>query len=250
MPEKNKISTSLIPCLLLLCLCLGPGCATRTPTMESAPVPGPAYQDLSTTASPGLETVKDIRQRSFLKPLFKGDLGDKVSLYTAQYLVQAESGLSLAPSKDLNPETIDRGEFFPIANVNMIIVGQVKTSVQDERGSDLVTVQEGTGQFKTDNSLFEKEKTVEIKRSVMKPVPAIIRKASLNIDFRVLKGETGKTLLEDSVHEVLEDKYGGNLEYKNFSDHRLCDLPSREDCLDFLAQKASEKIARKILGLQ
>ncbi|MBI9076311.1 MAG: hypothetical protein JEZ02_12960 [Desulfatibacillum sp.] len=233
MPGKKKPAPFVIPGILLLCLCLAPGCAKKVMQPEA----------ITTTSTSEAAPAK---MRSFAVEPFQGDDRNRLVSNLSEALFQAEPAEVINQGAAALHGHSQMGLSGPYAK----IVGKVESSVNDLSGTDMVTVQEGTGQFKTEKPLFGEETLVEIKRSVMKPVPYVIRRASLTVDYQVIQRGTRKILLKNTVHEALEEKFGGELEYQELADHRLRQLPTREDTLDNLAKIAAKKVAAAILSLE
>ncbi|WP_028316886.1 hypothetical protein [Desulfatibacillum aliphaticivorans] len=248
MPERKNIIFYSILGALLTSLLLTQGCCTqRRAAVEAEPQAAggvSASASLAPTPAP----------KAFKQPVFKGELGGVISSYTGKFM-QDSGALVALPQKDEAEETARTAEtaetkiFSHSFDGDLLIIGQATSSSHDVRGSDMVTVQEGTGQYKTEKSLFGEETTVEIKRSVMKPVPFIVRQASLKVDYKIVDVKTDSVLQQDSIQEDLEEKFGGDLEYQEFSGRKLSQLPSKQDSLEFLAKKISQKIATRALAL-
>ncbi|SHI53877.1 hypothetical protein SAMN02745216_00105 [Desulfatibacillum alkenivorans DSM 16219] len=242
MPERKNLIFFISLGVLLLSLLLTQGCSTsgRVAVETEPQAAGGVSMSASLAPTPAA--------KAFKQPVFKGDLGGVISNYTGKFL-QDSGALVAPPQKDEADDVSKTKDFSEKININLLIIGQATSSSHDVRGSDMVTVQEGTGQYKTEKSLFGEETTVEIKRSVMKPVPFIVRQASLKVDYKIVDLKTDTVLQQDSIQEDLEEKFGGDLEYKEFAGRKLCQAPSKQDSLEFLAKKISQKIAIRALAL-
>lgn len=155
-------------------------------------------------------------------------------------------------------EQMDDPRFMPAfaeIKADAAIAGQVIHQIKDIRGADQVKMQEGTGQYrkvKRKNIFTGKNEWVEeeIMRTVLKPVPYIVRTASLTASIKVFDLKTRKILATKQVTESFKQKYGG----KEGNDSLSClfgaktieDLPTPEETLSSLAEKVATRLVAKI----
>lgn len=155
-------------------------------------------------------------------------------------------------------EQIDDPRFLPeFAEVkaDAAIAGFVTHQVRDVRGNDQVKMEEGTGRYrkvKRKNIFTGKTEWVEeeIMRTVLKPVPYIVRTASLTASIKVIDLKTRKILATKQVTESFKEKYGGKEGRDSlsclFGAKRIEDLPTEEETLSNLANKVATRLVAKI----
>lgn len=145
-------------------------------------------------------------------------------------------------------DMIEDAERFHITEeleADFVIAGRATAAVDDVRGTDQVEVKEGTGYFKKEKNLNGEWVDVEIKRTVVRSVPYVIRRASLTTDYKVFDLSTGLitatgTLAEDCNKKFGGDKPEGDLEYQPGA------IPSRAASLDELSAKLAAKLVARI----
>jgi len=94
-----------------------------------------------------------------------------------------------------------------------VFTGRVTANINDIRGTDQVQVQEGTGMYKKEKNISGQWVDVEIKRTVLRPVPYVIRQASLTVDFKVFDLRTRRIIAAGKATENYKEKFGGDTEY-------------------------------------
>ncbi len=116
------------------------------------------------------------------------------------------------------------------------------------RGFDQVQMQEGTGQYKKEKDIFGKWVDVEIKKTVLRPVPYVIRQASLTTDFKVFNLKTKQIIATGKVTENYNQKFGGDKEYvlPFLGGMKLGHLPAPNQTLNELSAKVASQLVAKI----
>ncbi len=131
----------------------------------------------------------------------------------------------------------------------------VSTDLKDVQGKDKVQMKEGTGRYrkvKKQNIFTGEEYTAEeeIMRTVLKPVPYVVRTASLSASMKAIDLHTRKILATKKVSRTFKDKYGGKEAYgayASFSGAKdIKDLPTKEATLNNLARKVATNLVSKI----
>jgi hypothetical protein len=128
---------------------------------------------------------------------------------------------------------------------DLVVVGRASGVVEDVRGTDQAEVKEGTGYFKKEKSLDGEWVNVEITRTVIRTVPYVIRRASLDTDYMVFDLRTGELVTKGTVSEAQNKKFGGakpdgDLEYQPN------EAPTSAASLDELSMRAARTLAAKI----
>jgi hypothetical protein len=129
-----------------------------------------------------------------------------------------------------------------------VITGRVTSNINDIRGFDQIQMQEGTGQYKKEKNIFGKWVDVEIKKTVLKPVPYVIRQASLTTDFKVFNLKTKQIIATGKVTENYNQKFGGDKEYalSFLGGMKLSQLPAGNQTLNELSANIASQLVAKI----
>jgi hypothetical protein len=163
-------------------------------------------------------------------------------------------------------DQVDDPRFFPDLedlHADGVITGRVTSNINDIRGRDQVQMQEGTGRYKKEKNIFGKWVDVEIKKTVLKPVPYVIRQASLTTDFKVFNLKTKQIIATGKVTENYNQKFGGDKEYalSNYNQKfggdkeyalsflggmKLSQLPAGNQTLNELSANIASQLVAKI----
>jgi hypothetical protein len=125
------------------------------------------------------------------------------------------------------------------------ITGRVIALVQDNPGADQVEVKEGTGHYKKKKNIDGQWVDVEIKRVLIRPLPHVVRKASLAMEYKVLDLNTKGIIASGKFTESCEEKFGGCKEYASMG-HTLSDLPAPSVTVDKLSARIAGKMVEKL----
>lgn len=143
---------------------------------------------------------------------------------------------------------VDNAMFFPALKeleADGVITGGVTAAVHDIHGSDQVQVTEGTGHYKKEKNVSGEWVDVEIKRTVVRPVPYIIRQVSLDTEYNLFDVRTKRVVATGILKETYDEKFGGEKECGPFG-HKLGDLPTPNGTVDELAARLATKLVAKI----
>lgn len=148
-------------------------------------------------------------------------------------------------------DQVDDPRFLPVLedlHADGVITGRVTTNINDIRGSDQVQMQEGTGLYKKEKDVFGKWREAEIKKTVLRPVPYVIRQASLTTDFKVFDLKTKQIIATGKVTENYNQKFGGDKEYalSFLGGMKLSKLPAPNQTLNELSAKVAARLVAKI----
>ncbi|MBN1843942.1 MAG: hypothetical protein JW883_16905 [Deltaproteobacteria bacterium] len=125
------------------------------------------------------------------------------------------------------------------------ITGRVIAFVQDNPGADQVEVKEGTGHYKKKKNIDGQWVDVEIKRVLIRPLPHVVRKASLTMEYKVLDLNAKGIIATGKFTESCEEKFGGCKEYVSMG-HRLSDLPAPSVTVEKLSARLAGKMVEKL----
>ncbi len=196
-------------------------------------------------------TVGDIQTLGILK--FGGPYGETVrsdfyaKLAEVEHFKLIDPGKALALDKVVYDQ-IDDPRFLPaLENLHAdgVVTGMVTADVNDIRGSDQVPMEEGTGRYRKKKNIFRKWVDVEIMKTVLKPVPYIIRQGSLTAHFKLFNLGTKQIVATGKVTETYNEKFGGNEEQSFFGD-KLSSLPTKDATINNLSKKVAKKLVSKI----
>jgi len=148
-------------------------------------------------------------------------------------------------------DQVDDPRFFPDLDdlhADGVITGRVTSNINDIRGFDQVQMKEGTGRYKKEKNIFGKWVDVEIKKTVLKPVPYVIRQASLTTNFKVFNLKTKQIIATRKVTENYNQKFGGDKEYALFflGGMKLSELPAPNQTLNELSANVASQLVAKI----
>ena len=126
-----------------------------------------------------------------------------------------------------------------------VITGRVTAGIHDSHGTDQVQVKEGTGHYKEEKNVHGQWVDVEIKRTVVRPVPYINRQAYVETEYNLFDVKTMRVVVTGILKETYYEKFGGDKEYGS-SGHRLSDLPPHDGTVDELAARLATKLVARI----
>lgn len=126
-----------------------------------------------------------------------------------------------------------------------VMTGHVTADLHDMHGTDQVQVTEGTGHYKKEKNVYGQWVDVEIKRTVVRPVPYIIRQASLDTEYSVFDVKTKRVVATGMLKQTYDEKFGGDKECGPLG-YKLSDLPTPDGTVDELAARLATKLVAKI----
>jgi len=202
---------------------------------------------------PAEVSLGGIRTIALLK--FEGRFGETVRSYFYNKLSEVPH-FNLIDTSKINAldqiayDQVDDPRFLPDLkdlHADGVITGRVTSSINDIHGHDQIQMQEGTGQYKKEKNISGKWMDVEIKRTVLKPVPYIIRQASLTTDFKVFNLKTKQIIATGKVTENYNQKFGGDKEYalSILGGMKLSRLPAPNQTLNELSAEVASRLVAK-----
>jgi tetratricopeptide (TPR) repeat protein len=126
-----------------------------------------------------------------------------------------------------------------------LIAGHMTASINDIGGADHVQVQEGTGYFKKEKNVFGQWVDVEIKRTVVRRVPYVIRQGSVDTEYKVLDLRTRRIVTTGRLRETCDKKFGGDREFDSVS-RKLNGLPPPSHTANELAGSLAVKLVARL----
>lgn len=236
---KNRKILTLWAVMALIAITGWLGCAAKTSVSRIKPA------EIS---------LGGIRTLALLK--FEGRFGETVrsDFYNKLSAVPHFNLIDISKTNALDQviyDQVDDPRFFPDLedlHADGVITGRVTSNINDIRGRDQVQMQEGTGRYKKEKNIFGKWKDVEIKKTVLKPVPYVIRQASLTTDFKVFNLKTKQIIATGKVTENYNQKFGGDKEYalSFLGGMKLSKLPAPNQTLNELSAKVAARLVAKI----
>jgi len=200
---------------------------------------------------PAEVSMGGIRTLAVLK--FDGRYGETVRSDVYSKLAEVEH-FNLIDTTRMNAldkviyDQIDDPRFLPALEdlqADGIITGSVTADINDIRGIDQVAMKEGTGRYKKQKNIFGKWVHVEIKRTVLRPVPYVIRQASLTAAFKVFDLRTKRIIATGKVTENYNEKFGGKKEHA-FWGKKLSEFPAGNQAINELSAKVAAALVAKI----
>lgn len=126
-----------------------------------------------------------------------------------------------------------------------VITGLVTVHVRDDHGVDQVEVKEGTGYTKKEKDASGRWVDVEIKRTVIRTVPYVMREARLESAYKVFDVVRHVVIAAGKVTETDCDKFGGDREHAS-PGRRLRDLPTSSGTAEQLSARAATRLVAKL----
>ncbi len=212
------------------------GCATRATIQKIRPA------EIS---------VGDIQNLGILK--FGGPYGEMIRSDFYAKLAEVEHFNLIDPSNTLALDKviydqIDDPRLMPVLeelHADGVVTGLATASLNDMRGTDQVPMEEGTGRYRKKKNIFGKWVDVEIMKTVLKPVPYIIRQGSLTAHFKLFNLSTKQIVATGKVTETYNEKFGGN-EENSFFGKKLSSLPAMDATINDLSKKVAKELVKKI----
>lgn len=222
--------------LLLISAAFISGCATKATIQKIRPA------EIS---------VGNIHNLGILK--FGGPYGEIVRGDFYAKLAEVDHFSLIDPSKTLALDKviydqIDDPRFTPALEdlqADGVVSGMATASINDLRGTDQVSMQEGTGRYEKKKNIFGKLVDMEIKRTVLKPVPYVIRRGSLTSHFKLFNLKTKQIVATGKVTETYNEKFGGKEERSVFG-KKLSSLPTMDATINELSMRVAAKLVKKI----
>ncbi len=184
---------------------------------------------------------------------FQGPYGESVRNHVYEGLAEIQHFTPIAtpvdPSLDeVTYNDVYNSHFFQTLEAlgaDAAMTGRVTVTVLDIPGTDQVQVKEGTGHYKKEKNVYGQWVEVEIKRTVMRNLPYVIRKASLTTAYKVIDLRSKGVVATGKLTERFEEKFGGDKEFVSL-DHRLGNLPSPSATMDELCARLATKLVAKL----
>ena len=204
-----------------------------------------------TVIKPAEASLEGISTLAVLK--FDGPSGEIVRSHICNRLAEVHYFRSIDISQlhaieNVTCRQVDNPMFYPALReleANGVITGRVTAAVHDIHGTDEVEVTEGTGHYKKEKNLSGEWVDVEIKRTVVRPVPYTIRQVALDTEYNLFDVRTKRVIATGVLKETYNEKFGGDKECGPFG-HRLSDLPTPNGTVDKLAARLATKLVAKI----
>ncbi len=129
--------------------------------------------------------------------------------------------------------------------VDAVITGLVNLQLNDAHGVDQFEVKEGTGYYKKEKDASGRWVDVEIKRTVIRAVPYVIREGRLEATYKVFDVVSHIVIAAGKVTESNGEKFGGDKEYASLG-RRLSDLPTSGGTAEELSARAATKLVAEL----
>lgn len=209
--------------------------------------PGPRVPGI-TPAGVGWEGIRDV---ALLK--FDGQYGETVQHHIRNRLADVRYFNSLDTAAypvldEISYDMVEGAKALYLTgelHADLVIGARVTGAVNDTHGADQVQVEEGTGYFKKEKNIHGQWVEVEIKRTVIRSLPYVIRQASLTIDYRAFEMDTGRIIAAGALEENYNDKIGGD-NWQASPELKLGEIPSPNATMDELAARIAARLVAKL----
>ena len=136
-------------------------------------------------------------------------------------------------------------EALEVLGADAVITALVNVHLKDAHGVDQVEVKEGTGYYKKEKDVSGRWVDVEIKRTVIRAVPYVMREARLESAYKVFDVVSHAVIAAGKVTETDGDKYGGDKEQASPA-RSLRDLPTSSGTAEELSGRAAIKLVAEL----
>jgi hypothetical protein len=232
----DMIVFRLIVVLVSILACFG--CASKPPIFE---------------VKPGKVDVGRVTIRDVVLLRFDGPYGETLQRHVYHRLNEvvyfhAMDTTGHPALDEVSFDMIEDAERFHISEeleADIMIAARATGAIDDVGGTDQIEVKEGTGYFKKEKNLDGDWVDVEIKRTVVRPVPYVIRRASLTADYKVFELSTGSITGTGTLTEDYDKKFGGGRPEGDL-EYQPGEVPSQAASVDELSAKLANKLVAKI----
>jgi len=149
---------------------------------------------------------------------------------------------------NLPSNTLEEVEFLQAVEnlkADALITGHVTAHIHDIHGFDPLQLKEGTGYYKKSKNPYGEWVDEEIKRTVIKDVPFVIRKVSFSGQYKVFDLKARGGIVQRELKEIYEEKYGGDEEYRDLG-RKLGNLPTSSHTSEELSKRIAENIVAEL----
>jgi hypothetical protein len=196
----------------------------------------------------GWEGIRDVAVLGFDGPYgenLRRQVCDRladVQYFNPKETSQIPSLAHVSHDKVGNPELF---EVLEALGADAVMTGLVTVDIHDAHGVDQVEVKEGTGYYKKEKDASGRWVDVEIKRTVIRAVPYVMREARLEAEYKVFDVVSHVVIAAGKVTETDGEKYGGDKEYAS-PGRRLRDLPTSSGTAEELSARAAAKLVAEL----
>jgi len=209
--------------------------------------PGPRVPGI-TPAGVGWEGIRDVALLEF-----DGQYGETVRRHIHNRLADVRYFNSLDTAAypvldEISYDMVEGAQALHITeelHADLVIGARVTGAVNDTHGADQVQVEEGTGYYKKEKNIHGQWVEVEIKRTVIRSLPYVIRQASLTIDYRVFEMDTGRIVAAGALEENYNDKIGGDKSHAS-TNHKPGEIPTPAATMDEFSAKIATRLVAKL----
>ncbi|MDY6836960.1 MAG: tetratricopeptide repeat protein [Thermodesulfobacteriota bacterium] len=184
---------------------------------------------------------------------FDGHYGDMVRSHIYNRLSEIQhfsptDAVQVYAGDKLPSNTLEEVEFLQAVEnlkADAVITGHVTAKIHDIHGFDHLQVKEGTGYYKKAKDAYGQWVDEEIKRTMIKDVPFVIRKASFSGHYKVFDLEARGGIVHRELQEAYEEKFGGEEQHRDFG-RKLSDLPTSSHTSEQLSERIADTIVTEI----
>jgi hypothetical protein len=194
----------------------------------------------------GWEGIRDVAVLSFDGP-YGENLRRQVCdrLTEVQYFNPKDTSQVLAHVPFDKAGSLEFLQALEALGADAVITGLVNVHLNDAHGVDQVEVKEGTGYYKKEKDASGRWVDVEIKRTVIRAVPYVMREARLESEYKVFDVVSHVVIAAGKVTETDCDKFGGDKERAS-PGRRLRDLPTSSGTAEELSARAAAKLVAEL----
>ena len=194
----------------------------------------------------GWEEIRDIAVLAFDGPdgeNFRRQVYDRLA--EVQYFNPKDTSQALVHLSFDKAGSLEPLQALEALGADAVITGLVTVDIHNTHGVDEVEVKEGTGYYKKGKDASGRWVDVEIKRTVIRAVPYVMREARLESEYKVFDGVSHVVIAAGKVTETECEKFGGDKEYASLG-RRLSDLPTSSGTAEELSARAAAKLVAKL----
>jgi tetratricopeptide (TPR) repeat protein len=196
----------------------------------------------------GWGSIHDVAVRGF-----EGHYGEMVRSHIYNRLTEVQhfnptDAIQVYEAGKLPSNTLDQVEFLQAVEnlkADALITGHVTADIHDIHGFDTIQIKEGTGYYKKAKNASGEWMDEEIKRTVIKDIPYVIRKASFSGAYKTFDLRAKGVILLKDLKETHEEKFGGKEAYGG-PGRKLGDLPSSSHTAEMLSARIAKNIVAEL----
>jgi len=184
---------------------------------------------------------------------FDGHYGEMVRSHIYNRLAEVQhfsptDAIEIYAVGKLPSNTLEEVEFLQAVEnlkADAVITGHVTAEIHDIHGFDTLQVKEGTGYYKKAKDAHGEWVDEEIKRTLVKDIPYVIRQASFSGEYKIFDLKARGIIVHQELKETYEQKFGGQQAYGGLG-WKLSQLPTSSQTSEGLSARIAQNIVAEL----